>query len=65
MVELREITSANLEDVLNLQIFEYQDKFVSSTAHALAQAYVYHETAFPFACKTFIHVCRICGNRNY
>ena len=49
MVELREITSDNLEDVLNLQIFEYQDKFVSSTAHALAQAYVYHETAFPFA----------------
>ena len=49
MVELREITSDNLEDVLNLQIFEYQDKFVSSTAQALAQAYVYHETAFPFA----------------
>ncbi len=38
-----------LFSVLNLQIFEYQDKFVSSTAHALAQAYVYHETAFPFA----------------
>ena len=49
MVELREITSDNLEDVLNIQIFEYQDKFVSSTAHALAQAYVYRETAFPFA----------------
>ena len=49
MVELREITSANFEDVLNLQIFEYQDNFVSSTAYALAQAYVYHETAFPFA----------------
>ncbi len=49
MIELREITSANLNDVLNLQIFEYQNKFVSSTAHALAQAYLYHETAFPFA----------------
>ncbi len=49
MIELREITSANLDDVLNLRIFEYQDKFVSSTAHALAQAYVYRETAFPFA----------------
>ena len=49
MLELRKITSANLEAVLNLQIFEYQDKFVSSTAQALAQAYVYHETAFPFA----------------
>lgn len=49
MVELREITSDNLEDVLNLQIFEYQGKFVSSTAYALAQAYVYREIAFPFA----------------
>lgn len=49
MIELRKITPANLDAVLNLQIFEYQDKFVSSTAHALAQAYVYHETAFPFA----------------
>lgn len=36
MIELREITSTNLDDVLNLQVFEYQDKFVSSTAHALA-----------------------------
>lgn len=49
MVELREITSDNLDDVLKLQIFEYQKSFVSSTAHALAQAYVYYETAFPFA----------------
>ncbi len=49
MIELREITSANLDDVLNLQTFEYQSQFVSSTVHALAQAYVYRETAFPFA----------------
>ena len=48
-VELREITPANLDDVLKLRIFEHQAAFVSSTAHALAQAYVYHETAFPFA----------------
>lgn len=49
MVELREITKDNLEDVLSLKISEKQKAFVSSTAHSLAQAYVYQETAFPFA----------------
>lgn len=49
MVELREITKDNLEDVLNLNISKQQEAFVSSTAWSLAQAYVYHETAFPFA----------------
>ena len=49
MVKLIEITKDNLEDVLNLQIAEEQQAFVSSTAHSLAQAYVYKEKAFPFA----------------
>lgn len=49
MVELRAITKDNLEEVLNLNIFEHQKSFVSSTACSLAQAYVYRETAFPFA----------------
>lgn len=49
MVELREITKDNLERVLELRISEHQKDFVSSTAHSLAQAWVYHETAFPFA----------------
>lgn len=49
MVELREITKDNLEDVLNLQIAKEQEAYVSSTAHSLAQAYVYKEKAFPFA----------------
>ncbi len=49
MVELKEITKDNLEDVLSLNISEHQKAFVSSTACSLAQAYVYHETAFPFA----------------
>lgn len=48
MVELREITQDNLEEVLNLSIYEHQESFVSSTAYSLAQAYVYRETAFPF-----------------
>ena len=49
MVELRDITKENLEEVLNLSVSEYQEAFVSSTACSLAQAYVYRETAFPFA----------------
>ncbi len=32
-----------------LSVSEHQKLFVSSTAYSLAQAYVYHETAFPFA----------------
>lgn len=49
MIELREITKDNLEDVLSLQITEEQESYVSSTAHSLAQAYVHKENAFPFA----------------
>jgi len=49
MVELRTVSKDNLEEVLNLNILEHQKEFVSSTACSLAQAYVYSETAFPFA----------------
>ena len=49
MVELRTITKDNLEDVLRLTVAEHQKAFVSSTAHSLAQAYIYRDTAFPFA----------------
>ena len=49
MVELREITKDNLEEVLDLSIYEHQESFVSSTAYSLAQAYAYRDTAFPFA----------------
>lgn len=49
MIELCPITKENLEEVLNLSVFEYQESFVSSTAYSLAQAYVYGDTAFPFA----------------
>lgn len=49
MVELRAITRDNLDEVLSLNIREDQKSFVSSVACSLAQAYVYRETAFPFA----------------
>lgn len=49
MVELREITKENYEECLNLSIADSQKNFVSSTVHSLAQAWVYYDTAFPFA----------------
>ena len=49
MIELHEITKENLDDVLSLDVSEHQKAYVSSTAASLAQAYVYRETAFPFA----------------
>lgn len=49
MVELRKITKENYEECLNLNIAEGQKDFVSSTAHSLAQAWIYYDTAFPFA----------------
>lgn len=49
MVELREITKENYEECLNLNIGESQNDFVSSNVHSLAQAWIYYDTAFPFA----------------
>lgn len=49
MVELREISKDNLDDILKLNVSKKQETFVSSTATSLAQAYVYRETAYPFA----------------
>lgn len=49
VVELREITKENYEECLKLHVAESQEAFVSSTVHSLAQAWVYHDTAFPFA----------------
>ena len=49
MVTLKKITQDNLEEVLALDIKDEQKKYVSSTSVALAQAYVYSDTAYPFA----------------
>ncbi len=48
MVELKEITKDNFEEILNLKVSKQQEGFVSSVAYSLAQAWVY-KTAFPFA----------------
>ena len=52
MVQLNPVTAENLDEVLKLKVGKDQEGFVSSTAESLAQAYVYGDTAFPFA------VCR-------
>ena len=49
MVHLQPVTKENLDEVLSLKIYDSQAGFVSSTAESLSQAYVYRETAFPFA----------------
>lgn len=49
MVSLKEITRDNIDEVLALTVDEGQKSFVSTNADSLAQAYVYSETAFPFA----------------
>jgi len=49
VVELRKITKENYEECLNLSVADDQKKFVSSNVHSLAQAWVYYDTAFPFA----------------
>ena len=49
MVSLKEITRDNIDEVLAHKVDESQKSFVSTNADSLAQAYVYSETAFPFA----------------
>ncbi len=49
MIRLEEITKDNLDDVLALRVHEDQKSYVSTNAESLAQAYVYSETAWPFA----------------
>ena len=49
MIRLEEITRENIDEVLALKVDESQGSFVSSNGDSLAQAYVYPETAFPFA----------------
>lgn len=49
MVELRNITKDNYEDILKLKVAKSQVNFVSTVVHSLAQAWVYSDTAYPFA----------------
>ena len=49
MVSLKSVTRENLEVVLALRVNEDQEKYVISNAESLSRAYVYSETAYPFA----------------
>lgn len=49
MVELRKITKENYESVLALRVSDAQRDFVPTVTEALAQAWVYYDTAYPFA----------------
>ena len=49
MIELKEITKEDFDDILNLKVAAHQISFVSTVADSLAQAWLYRDTAFPFA----------------
>ena len=49
MIQIKSVTKDNLDKVLSLSVHDSQKGFVSTTAESLAQAYVYKDTAFPFA----------------
>jgi len=49
MVSIRSVTRENLEEVLSLKVKEDQEKYVIPNAESLSRAYVYSETAYPFA----------------
>lgn len=49
MVELRKITKDNYEECLNLKPSDEQKGFVSPNVKSLAEAWVFYETAYPFA----------------
>jgi len=49
LIHLEKITRENLDAVLEMKIKEEQRTFVSTAAVSLAKAYVYRDTAFPFA----------------
>jgi len=49
MIELRKITKDNYDECLKLQVSDEQKNFVAPNVYSLAQAWVYYETAYPFA----------------
>jgi len=49
MVEFRNITEDNYNECINLKVSDEQTNFVAPNIYSLAQAWVFHETAYPFA----------------
>ena len=48
-VELRKINDDNFNECIGLKVSEEQKNYVASNVFSLAQAWVYYETAYPFA----------------
>ena len=51
-VALKAITRENIDEILALKVSDEQKDFVETTACSLAKAWVYKDTAFPFAIYT-------------
>ncbi len=49
MISIKAVTKENIDDILALRVRDDQKGFVISTAESLAKAYVYSDTAYPFA----------------
>jgi len=49
VVELKQITKDNYNECLNLAVTDSQKNFVASNTYSLAQAWVFYDTAYPFA----------------
>jgi diamine N-acetyltransferase len=49
MVEFRPVTKENYVECLELQVADSQSTYVGSNMKSLAQAFVFQDTAFPFA----------------
>lgn len=49
MVELKKITEKNYSECLKLKVAEDQKEFVAPNVYSLAQAWVYYDSAYPFA----------------
>ena len=49
MVELKPITKENYMECLELRVSDSQSTYIASNMKSLAQAFVFQDTAFPFA----------------
>lgn len=56
MIELKSITKDNLEDVLNLNVLEYQQPFVSSTACSLMYAAISKRKSRKYTLEKFFKI---------
>ncbi|ABX42584.1 hypothetical protein [Lachnoclostridium phytofermentans] len=49
MVSLKEVNEKNFRTIIGMKLNEEQSKYVASNVYSLAQAWLYHEEAKPYA----------------